>query len=532
MNAIISGNAGIALLVDGEQLSSYHIDSPEKRVPRSPDEYPLLFSGNGDLEFLDDVSAEEVDRRLTRAVDRARSLNLALLLIDGTWSTATREHASQQLEHLLEAAENKQYVQSVLYSLPLPPGEAVQSALLLCSGPKTRALLAGLIRDQRSIAEVREAWDKATDLPEREAGAHVFARTQAVKEGLFHSMVEFHDRGASLGEVEQRASASEFGRVAGWHELLKTWAAPVEKRWHEANEIMTRYWGYLEGLRSPRPPVKVAGPLWPLEWPKPAPVLLKPESGVRSLPAVVERPDELKQVEHGHDIMLHLNSLIERSAKTISRIRLRRRLPYFMYAVVALLSLLAFVFFDDVLLALIDLVTVVVSIAGIVAAIIVFQLLNEAFGGSRTSLLRSIARFQHIQGTREEFDLAWAASLAPTQNRIAWDLSSAVRPSVLEEETGRAPAWLGALNRRAPREHGALRLLLGNVDALRQRSFTVYVDGTPRDYVGTNSVALKLPAGPHALRLSGTREGGDAVEARIHITLAPDEITERSIAFP
>ena len=531
MNAIISGNAGIALLVDGEQLSSYHIDSPEKRVPRGPEEYPLLFAGNSDLEFLDDVTPEEVHRRLTRAADRARSLNLALLLIDGTWSAATRESAGTELESLLTVAENKQYVQSVLYSLPLPPGEAVQSALLLCSGPKTRALLAGLIRDQHSIAEMREAWDKATDLSESGADAYVFARTQAVKEGLFHWMVAFHDRNASLGEVEQRVSAGGFGRVAGWHELLKTWAAPVEKQWREANEIVIRYWGYLERLRSPQPRVTVAGPLSPLAWPKPAPVPLKPASGVPSLPAVVESPGELRPVEHGDD-MLHLNSLIEESAERISSIRLRRRLPYLMYALVVVLSLLTFVFFDDVVLALIDLVTALLSIAGIVAAIIAFQLLNEAFGGSRTSLLRSMVRFQRIQGTREEFDLAWAASLAPTQNRIAWELGSAVRPAVLEEQTSDTPAWLGALSRPAPAKQGALRLLLENVDALRERSFTVYVDGTPRDYVGTNSVALKLPAGPHALRLSGTREGGEAVEARIHITLAPDEITERSVAFP
>ena len=99
MNAVICGSAGIALLVEDDRLF-YDITSPETLVPRTPEEYSFLFAGSRDVEFLDDVSRDEVDRRLARAVARARALHLALLLIDGTWSAATRRAAAAELESL------------------------------------------------------------------------------------------------------------------------------------------------------------------------------------------------------------------------------------------------------------------------------------------------------------------------------------------------------------------------------------------------------------------------------------------------
>ena len=162
MNAVICGSAGIALLVEDDRLFSYDITSPETLVPRTPEEYSFLFAGSRDVEFLDDVSRDEVDRRLARAVARARALHLALLLIDGTWSAATRRAAAAELESLIAVNENNDYVQSVLYSLPLPAGEAVQSGLLLCAGDRTRALLGDLIKAQPSITEMRVAWEEAS----------------------------------------------------------------------------------------------------------------------------------------------------------------------------------------------------------------------------------------------------------------------------------------------------------------------------------------------------------------------------------
>src|SRR5262249_21242456 len=148
---------------------------------------------------------------------------------------------------------------------------------------------------------------------------------------------------------EERASAGGFTRVADWHELLATWAAPIEKRWRDVNEIVTQYWGYLEQLQSPRPRQAVAGPLAPLTWPKPAAVTSKPASAMAPLPSVVERSDQFNGAEHAYaDIVIRLDSLIEKGAKRLSRIRFWRRLPYLLYllyGVMVVLSVLALFFF-------------------------------------------------------------------------------------------------------------------------------------------------------------------------------------------
>ena len=52
MNAVISGSAGVALLVDGDRLSSIDIGALDEVVPRSSTEVRLLFGDSGDLQFV------------------------------------------------------------------------------------------------------------------------------------------------------------------------------------------------------------------------------------------------------------------------------------------------------------------------------------------------------------------------------------------------------------------------------------------------------------------------------------------------
>src|SRR5262245_30221006 len=64
MQAVISGQAGVALLFEGERLSSVHADNLEQVIGRREREVPYLLGSATDLEFIEDITLPEVTRSL------------------------------------------------------------------------------------------------------------------------------------------------------------------------------------------------------------------------------------------------------------------------------------------------------------------------------------------------------------------------------------------------------------------------------------------------------------------------------------
>ena len=119
MNAVISGRAAVALMIDGEQLYSLHYGDPDDRVERALEEWNLLFGGVGDLEFVEDCDEASARDRLEDAVDGTEALDLVLYLFDGSLSDDVRRTASLELDELLVYPEITAYLESILYARPL-----------------------------------------------------------------------------------------------------------------------------------------------------------------------------------------------------------------------------------------------------------------------------------------------------------------------------------------------------------------------------------------------------------------------------
>ena len=81
MDAIISGRAGVAFLVDGEVLSSFDVEDPNTLLPRRPADLRLIFGEAPDIELFEDVDHAEASRQLERAFNCSSSLDLALILL-------------------------------------------------------------------------------------------------------------------------------------------------------------------------------------------------------------------------------------------------------------------------------------------------------------------------------------------------------------------------------------------------------------------------------------------------------------------
>jgi hypothetical protein len=119
MEAVVSGRAGVALLIDGPCLSSFYYDDPAVRVQRVPSDFRLLFGDATDLRFLENVTPASAAQELTKERNRATSLDMCLIALDPEFSARLRGEAIVELEALLGNPDIVEFLERILYARPL-----------------------------------------------------------------------------------------------------------------------------------------------------------------------------------------------------------------------------------------------------------------------------------------------------------------------------------------------------------------------------------------------------------------------------
>ncbi|MFL6263977.1 MAG: hypothetical protein ACJ76Y_30175 [Thermoanaerobaculia bacterium] len=192
VNAIVSGQSGVAILAHAEGLASLHAGRGTEVVRRSPSEARLLLGDAQDLQALENVELEEVSRRLDFATAQMDALHVALLLLDGSLSSDTRQEAAAELQELMEGKPVIFFVESVLFAHPLPADADLPGAFAACSQEEmeqTRSFLQRLTSLQDQITEVHQAWKRIPESifgTEEDRGS---VHSVAVREGLFRELV-------------------------------------------------------------------------------------------------------------------------------------------------------------------------------------------------------------------------------------------------------------------------------------------------------------------------------------------------------
>lgn len=216
MDAVVSGHAGVALLLDGDRLSSIHFGDDEV-VPRSPAEVSLLFSGAGDLRLFRNVEPEEVREQLDLESKRIDALHLALILLDSELSEETRQIAAEELEEELKDEGITSWLEGVLYAHPLPASADFTGAYAACTEATERAwaLLRRLESLQPMVKQVYEIWQVIVSEAFSLEKDRQYALALLVEEGLFRELVL--DR--EPGRVEYRKPNSRL-ELEIWQEIL------------------------------------------------------------------------------------------------------------------------------------------------------------------------------------------------------------------------------------------------------------------------------------------------------------------------
>ncbi|MEK6261796.1 MAG: DUF1571 domain-containing protein [Planctomycetota bacterium] len=235
MQAVVSGRACVAMLIDGDTLYSIHYEKMDELVPRRAEEFRSLLGGVHDLDWINDVaSIDDLRDRLADAVDAAEALNLVLYLSDCELSTETRETAAKELEELIVYPEIVASVEQVLFAKPLPNTAKFDSGLTACgvTGSQVTAVFLKRVLDlQPAITAVRLAWDA---IPPEQFNHTQRDQVEAIclRYGLFRELVSELSATGSIVNTHSQSEANENLRrelpiVSG---LLNCWCQTISSR--------------------------------------------------------------------------------------------------------------------------------------------------------------------------------------------------------------------------------------------------------------------------------------------------------------
>ncbi|HEV7398499.1 MAG TPA: tetratricopeptide repeat protein [Pyrinomonadaceae bacterium] len=227
MNALISGRAGRALMLDGDSLRSFDVDDPSQLVPRAPSDFAYLFGEMEDLCVLENTDVESVQLKLKHESDSALALELALISLDAELPDDIRKEAMEGLDELLVEARVAERLENVLYARPLPDDADLATALELCGDASLSSVLNLLRRlEEREpfIREVCEAWDSIPTKVFGDYDQQAEFLQRAVREGLFRTLVITR---------ESRNTTSTFLLNAGLNNSVKQLRnhRPVLQQW-------------------------------------------------------------------------------------------------------------------------------------------------------------------------------------------------------------------------------------------------------------------------------------------------------------
>lgn len=230
-SAVISGQAGVALLIEGDHLASIHAGRSEEPVRCSPGEARFLLGDAKDLQFVEDAELAEIARQLEKETARVDALHLALILLDKTLDEGTRREAAQELDDLLADDNAAEFVENILFSKPLPEEADVACACVepLEGASKTKTLIERLSSSQQGIREVYGAWlEIPLELFGSEDEREQFLRDSA-RMGISRGLVLAEGLPARydlLGKVPLQVK----WRSPRYREILDTWIAVIEAR--------------------------------------------------------------------------------------------------------------------------------------------------------------------------------------------------------------------------------------------------------------------------------------------------------------
>src|SRR5271155_1505692 len=223
MDALISGQAGVAVLIQGNEVSVLELQAQERELPCSTADIPYLFAGANDVCEMRATARTVVLTRLKAAWRSDRALQFTLISLDNSESIENRELAIQCLAELFNDRDIYQHVGNRLSSAPLPSGSDLKTALTLAGTMQPLAIfLRELQRNQGQIARIRAAWDSLSDSLFGTQSAKQEFFEVAVSKGAFRVLADAASDSSSFGLATIQCHKGLMG-LPNYRKVLQAW---------------------------------------------------------------------------------------------------------------------------------------------------------------------------------------------------------------------------------------------------------------------------------------------------------------------
>jgi tetratricopeptide (TPR) repeat protein len=228
MDALVSGQAGVAILVQGNEALFVSMDELDAERKCSLDSIPYLLNCANDVIELRAVSKEVALSQLRQAWKFDRALHLILILLDVDEEEETRALAAESIPDLITDQRVRERLENHLYSATIPNVKGLEDAPSFFLGDVAfPALLKELAENQKTIGIIQRGWD---DLPESlfenpdERGEFHIA---AVHSGAFRLLAKSIGNPSDLSLAILECYTSLKG-LPNHRSILGSWFAPLK----------------------------------------------------------------------------------------------------------------------------------------------------------------------------------------------------------------------------------------------------------------------------------------------------------------
>lgn len=230
--AIISGQAGVAVFVDGPRICNYRRMGEEEYHPCRVEDVPYLIGDASDTIVVTGKSVAQADRILENEWKNDRALHLILILIDGGAHLQAKRVAADSLEDMLTTPTVHQFVRHRLYARGVPAAADLDEAVRMSSeygGKIVWGMLVELRKHQPSIERVRERWELLDIILFGTVHEKRYFEQVAIEEGMFFGLC------VNTAGTEVLKKWINNLRLKGFRsrqEILEAWARPfsVERK--------------------------------------------------------------------------------------------------------------------------------------------------------------------------------------------------------------------------------------------------------------------------------------------------------------
>ncbi|TKJ37930.1 hypothetical protein CEE37_13275 [candidate division LCP-89 bacterium B3_LCP] len=229
MNALISGQAGIAIFVETTGAFVVDIDSPDQERSLPKTSIPYVFNGASDVKLLKSVKRKKALETLELEWRKDRALQLMLILIDDEDDIETKREAAECLTELLSDKQVFEFLSNRMFSAPFPDDTNLEIAYKCgAQAEPVIRLLDELSKNQIEIDLYRQEWDNLSP--------DLFDDDEDVKSELFHRIVEegiFRDfvltaKDAKKFSLVEFDFHKKFGREPNAGKILSAWTASLK----------------------------------------------------------------------------------------------------------------------------------------------------------------------------------------------------------------------------------------------------------------------------------------------------------------